>query len=157
MAARRRDHPGLRIGELAARGGVSTDTIRYYERLGLLGAPRRTAGGYRSYDEPDLGRLQFIRRGKLLGFSLDQIRGLLGLAEEGECRPLRRHVVDLLRHEIQQYEAKLAELVAFKETLEASYRTALERQGEPTCRCADFPATCACLPVHVGEEAAWRP
>ncbi|MHB8576747.1 MAG: MerR family DNA-binding transcriptional regulator, partial [Dehalococcoidia bacterium] len=61
---------GLRIGELARRAGTSVDTVRFYERCGLLGMPGRTAAGYRCYQAPDIGRLQFIRRAKLLGFSL---------------------------------------------------------------------------------------
>src|SRR5688500_10403511 len=86
---------GLRIGELAERADTSTDTIRYYERMGLLKPPERTASGYRLYGDEDVGRLQFIRRAKRLGFSLRDIRGLVETAEEGQCGPLRRQVVDL--------------------------------------------------------------
>ncbi len=78
----------LHIGDLADKAGVSADTVRYYERLGLLGSPARTAGGYRVYTEADLGRLLFIRRAKLLGLSLDEIRGLLEWrrrASAGRC------------------------------------------------------------------------
>ncbi len=157
MGSRRPDDGALRIGEVAARVGASTDTLRYYERLGLLGAPHRTASGYCLYGEQELGRLRFIRRAKLLGFSLDEIRGLLGLAEEGDCRPLRGQVAELLRRKIDECEATLAEVTAFKDTLEAYYRLALERRGEPACRCATFPATCACLPSQVQEDAPWRP
>lgn len=141
----------LHIGDLADKAGVSADTVRYYERLGLLGSPARTAGGYRVYTEADLGRLLFIRRAKLLGLSLDEIRGLLGVAQEGECRPLRREVAELLRRKIGECEERLAELSAFKSSLEERYRLALEHEGEPTCGCASFPATCACLPVGVDE------
>ncbi|MBI3961245.1 MAG: MerR family transcriptional regulator [Deinococcus sp.] len=141
----------LRIGALAARAGTSADTVRYYERLGLLGVSRRTESGYRLYDTADLRRLQFIRRAKLLGLSLDEIRGLLGLAEEGECRPLRRQVAELLRHKIAECETKLAELMAFKMSLEERYRQALEHQDEPACGCATFPASCSCLPARLEE------
>ncbi len=74
--ARHQRH-GLRIGELAERAGTSTDTIRYYERMGLLQSPERTASGYRLYTDADLGRLLFIRRAKRLGFSLGDIKGLV--------------------------------------------------------------------------------
>jgi len=67
----------LRIGELAARAGTSADTVRYYEKLGLLGAADRSDGGYRLYGLAELGRLQFIRRAKLLGLTLEEIRSLL--------------------------------------------------------------------------------
>ena len=147
------DHPeeAWRIGELALRAGTSTDTVRYYERLRLLDAAARSDGGYRLYGEPELRRLQFIRRAKLMGLSLEEIRGLLGLAEEGQCRPLRRQVAELLRGKIEDCEAQLAELHAFKASLEERYRLALASQERPTCGCAAFPASCACLPVQIEE------
>src|SRR5919202_2109702 len=92
----------LRIGEVAARSGTRVDTVRYYERLGLLGIPARTSAGYRAYGAVDLGRLPFIPRAKRLGFSLVEIRGLLGLAEDGECKPLRRQIAELLRTKIEE-------------------------------------------------------
>lgn len=70
----------LRIGALASEAGVGIDTIRYYEREGLLPAPRRRASGYRDYDAGAVVQLRFIRRAKSLGFSLDDIRELLALS-----------------------------------------------------------------------------
>ncbi len=136
-----------RIGELAERARTSTDTVRYYERLGLLGAPHRAENGYRLYTDTDLGRLQFIRRAKRLGLSLEEIRGLLGIAEEGACGPLRHQVAELLARKIKACEAQLAELAAFKANLEERHRLALGRLNEPACGCATFPATCGCLPI----------
>lgn len=150
MASRHNSRP-LRIGELAARADTSADTVRYYERLGLLGAPSRAQNGYRLYHEAELGRLQFIRRAKRLGLSLDEIRGLLGLAEGGECRPLRQQVAELLRRKIEECEGQLAELAAFKASLEQRYELALRHEDAPACGCASFPATCACLPVQITE------
>jgi DNA-binding transcriptional MerR regulator len=141
----------LRIGELATRAGTSADTVRYYEKLGLLGPPSRSEGGYRLYGAAELGRLQFIRRAKLLGLSLEEIRGLLGLAEEGDCHPLRGKVAALLRRKIEECEAKLTELTAFKANLQERYRLALQNRDEPACDCATFPASCACLPVQIQE------
>lgn len=69
--------PRLKIGALALAAGVKPDTIRYYERLGLLKAPGRTRSGYRVYDDEDLGRLLFIRSIQELGFTLEQTRSLL--------------------------------------------------------------------------------
>ena len=88
MAGSRRDGL-LRIGELAARAGASADTVRYYERLRLLGPPARSESGYRLYSAVELGRLRFIRRAKRLGLSLEEIRSLLGVAEEGASRARR--------------------------------------------------------------------
>jgi hypothetical protein len=76
---------GLSITQLAARASVRPDTIRYYERTGLLPAPARTAGYHRRYDERALDRLQFIRGAKRLGLRLDAIAELLELRDAGQC------------------------------------------------------------------------
>jgi len=68
------------IGKLAAETGVNIETIRYYERVGLIPTPPRTTGGHRAYDEAHVERLTFIRRGRELGFSLNDMRALLDLA-----------------------------------------------------------------------------
>lgn len=78
-----RERP-LSIGQVAALTSCKAPTIRYYEGLGLLGAPTRTAGGHRTYSGDDVGRLIFIRRSRDLGFSLDTIRSLLDLAADPE-------------------------------------------------------------------------
>ena len=69
----------LRIGEVAKQSDVGIETIRYYEREGLLAEPDRRPSGYRQYDEAVVARLQFIRRAKELGFTLAEIKELLGL------------------------------------------------------------------------------
>lgn len=70
----------MKIGELARRSGVGIDTVRYYEREGLLPKAKRLASGYRTYDDSDLRRLEFVRRSKALGFTLPEIRELLALS-----------------------------------------------------------------------------
>ena len=67
----------LRIGEVAKRAGVSIDTLRYYERLRLLPRPKRSSGGFRLFANEDIKRVQFIKQAQELGFSLDEVRGLL--------------------------------------------------------------------------------
>lgn len=69
------------IGHLSSRSGVNVETIRYYERIGLLAKPLRTSAGYRLYRLADVERLAFIRRTRDLGFSLDDVRRLLDLAD----------------------------------------------------------------------------
>ncbi len=81
MAAKKRD---ILSGTLAKEAGVNVETIRYYENIGLMPEPFRTANGYRVYDETDLKRLSFIRRCRELGFSLDEVRDLLGLVDGGD-------------------------------------------------------------------------
>ncbi|RDZ29699.1 heavy metal-responsive transcriptional regulator [Lysobacter silvisoli] len=70
----------MQIGQLAKRAGVAIDTVRYYERNGILPLPERQASGYRAYDERDVDRLRFLRRAKALGFTLTEIRDLLELS-----------------------------------------------------------------------------
>jgi DNA-binding transcriptional MerR regulator len=72
--------PGLTIGKFAAAQGVGVETVRFYHRRGLLPLPERRASGYREYSDADQGRLAFIRRARRLGFTLDEIRDLLGPA-----------------------------------------------------------------------------
>lgn len=74
---------GLSIGKLAALSGVNLETIRYYERIGLMPEPARTEGGHRLYERAHRQRLAFVRRGRELGFGIDDIRTLLDLAEPG--------------------------------------------------------------------------
>ena len=91
----------MKIGEAAAASGCHLETIRYYERIGLLPRPKRTASGYRAYAQDDVARVRFITRGRDLGFSLDEIRGLLRLTEDPElsCAQVdqlaRQHLADI--------------------------------------------------------------
>ena len=75
------DMAGLTIGKFAAAEGVGVETVRFYQRRGLLALPERRNSGYREYTEADQWRLAFIRRARLLGFTLGEIRELLGPAE----------------------------------------------------------------------------
>jgi DNA-binding transcriptional MerR regulator len=107
----------LTVGQLAARAGVRTDTIRYYEREGLLPTPRRTEGEHRRYGPADLDRLLFIRGAQRLGLRLAEIRELLAVRDTGTCacEPaealLRRHVAEI-GSEIQRLTALRTELLA---------------------------------------------
>lgn len=82
----------LLIGALSRRAGVPVQTIRFYEREGLLAAPPRSRSGYRVYGEDVIGRLRFIRRAQDLGFTLKEIRDLVALQDtlSGDCAAVRR-------------------------------------------------------------------
>jgi MerR family mercuric resistance operon transcriptional regulator len=85
-------HATFTRGQLANSSGVKGETIRYYEKCGLLGAPARTAGGHRIYTEEHVGQLKFIRRCRGLGFTINEIDGLLGLASalDKTCEQVRQ-------------------------------------------------------------------
>ncbi len=105
----------LSIGRLSARTGCNIETIRYYEKIGLLAAPPRTAGGHRVYDGGHAERLGFIRRSRELGFSLDEVRVLLGLAdgEEYDCGKVR----EITLHHLQGVKDKIRDLRRLERTL----------------------------------------
>ena len=79
----------MRVGQLARSVGVNVETIRYYQRIGLLNLPEKPSGGYRSYNDDDRRRLRFIRRAQRLGFSLDDIRALLKLSGS-DCQQVQK-------------------------------------------------------------------
>jgi Hg(II)-responsive transcriptional regulator len=104
----------LTIGKLADAAEVGIDTVRFYERAGLLRKPQRTAAGYRLYAESDAARLRFIRRAKALGFSLDEVAELLRLNDGGGRRGAVRALAEQRLSEIEQ---KLTELSRMRNTL----------------------------------------
>jgi MerR family mercuric resistance operon transcriptional regulator len=100
--------PRLPIGILATRTGCNIETIRYYEKIGLLAAPRRSEGGHRMYGTGHLMRLTFIRRARDLGFTLDKVRDLLRLTDERD-RPCGE-VRDLAVGHLDEVRTKIADL-----------------------------------------------
>jgi Cu(I)-responsive transcriptional regulator len=109
--------PQIPIGELAKATGAKIETIRYYERVGLLPKPERTAGNYRSYSAAHLGRLSFVRRARDLGFSIEQVRALLGLSDQKDrsCA-----TVDLIaREHLEEVDRKLSDLRKLRRELNA--------------------------------------
>jgi MerR family copper efflux transcriptional regulator len=98
--------PNLGIGQLAKRAGVAIDTVRYYERNDLLSPAGRLASGYRHYGEAELKRLRFIRRAKALGFTLEDVRGLLSLSDERNVAKVK-HAAE---SKLSDIEERIAEL-----------------------------------------------
>jgi MerR family transcriptional regulator, copper efflux regulator len=99
----------MKIGEVARRVGIPIDTVRYYERNGLLPPPARRASGYRDYHDSDIARLNFVLRAKALGFTLIEIRELLDLSDvaEGDMGNIRELAAGKLR-DIEQRIGQLA-------------------------------------------------
>jgi MerR family mercuric resistance operon transcriptional regulator len=104
------------IGEVAACSGLPPDTLRYYERIGLLPPPARTSGGFRVYPPQVLDRLRFIKQAQALGLTLQEIRDLLAYQDHGgleRCRKVR----DLLQAKLEELQQKLSELEQFRAVL----------------------------------------
>ncbi len=104
------------IGELAKTVGLRSQTLRFYERQGLLPAPRRAANGYRTYDESSVARVSFIRSAQVAGLTLAEIAGVVGLRDHGDA-PCT-HVMTLLSSKLDAIRARRAELAALEEDLE---------------------------------------
>jgi MerR family transcriptional regulator, copper efflux regulator len=127
----------LSIGALASATGVTAPTIRYYEDIGLLPAPDRSAGGRRTYGRVDVERLCFIRRARDFGFSIEEVRRLAGLSVSpgGDCSDVRdvasRHLV-AVRSRLADLKALEATLTGFVGLCDASCA------GGPTSDCAVF-------------------
>ncbi|WP_292533637.1 helix-turn-helix domain-containing protein [Methylocystis sp.] len=106
----------LSIGALSKHSGVNIETIRYYEKIGVMPTPDRSASGYRLYGPDHLKRLSFVRRGRQLGFSLDEIRGLLRLVDGDTytCAQVRELTLD----HVAEIRRKIADLKRLKRVME---------------------------------------
>ena len=103
----------LGIGQLAKQGGVGIDTVRYYERNGLLAPRSRLASGYRRYGDIELARLRFIRRAQGLGFTLEEIKQLLALSAQRDVGRVKRSA----QAKLLDVEARIAALVRMRNGL----------------------------------------
>lgn len=123
---------GFLIGELAQRAGVNRETLRYYERRGLLRPSRRSASGYRLYDSAAAERLSFIKRAQAFGFTLDEISVLLGLRPESP-RSCRR-VLNILDKKVEELARTITEMKRFHQQL-SRYRDECARAVDEGSRC----------------------
>jgi len=130
------------IGTLAKRSGVTVETIRYYERIGLLPAPPRSAGGYRVYSSVHAERLQFVRRARDLGLSLDEVRHLLSLADQKSNSCSKVHA--LAAHHLADIRTRIADLKRMERVLARLVRS---------CAKGDLPS-CPLLEAlaHSGDD-----
>jgi DNA-binding transcriptional MerR regulator len=138
---------GLRVAELAAAVGLAPDTIRYYERAGLLPPPERTAAGYRSYDTAAVDRLRFVQGAQRLGLRLADVRSLLAVRDTGTCpcEPAE----DLLRRRLAEVDAEIARLVALRAEM-AAMADAL-----PAADCPQPTPGTWCPPTEGGDSPCW--
>jgi len=124
----------MRIGELANRVGITPDTIRYYEREGLLPPPKRTTNGYRDYGPETVDDLQFIKKAQALGLKLSAVREVLEISSGGE--PPCEHVRATVASRLAEVEQRIKELRALRSTLRETLER-LDRAPPPKagCRC----------------------
>ncbi len=118
----------LTIGILAKRSGVSVETIRYYQRRALLKEPSKPRGGFRHYPEETVRRVLFIKRAQALGFTLEEIHGLLALDERKGCTETR----DMAAHKLEIIAQKITDLLKIKKSLARLVRSCdASAAGEP--------------------------
>jgi DNA-binding transcriptional MerR regulator len=127
----------MRIGILASQTGTTVPTIRYYEQIGLLRPAARQSGGQRTYDQEDARRLAFIRRCREFDFSIDDVRSLLSMIQNGRssCTEAR----DLAQLQLEKVKRKLAELKALEATFTSMVANCDSRcAGGPALDCVIF-------------------
>ncbi len=138
---------GLTIGELGKRLQLNPKTIRYYEEVGLLPEPQRSESGYRLYSRDEMERLQLVKRAKLLGLSLAEIKEIVEYAIDGRCSALGRRLLSLVDAKLGEIDQKIQDLIAFQQDLRRYQRDLSNRLvsgAEAECRPA-VPTPCRCI------------
>ena len=140
------------IGALSERSGVNVETIRYYEKIGVMPTPARTGAGYRIYNLGHLRRLHFVRRGRELGFSLDELRGLLHLVDGHSftCAQVQALTVEHLK-DIRQ------KIVDLKRLERVMSEMAKQCKGDQLPECPIIDALFEMSPVIVGKRGDSKP
>ena len=130
----------MTIGNLAKVAGVPPRTIRFYESKGILPTPSRSASGYRLYGPDDLKRLSLVRRARSLGFSLSEIRNLVGLAQHERCDSFQGKAAQLMIQKLAEVDAAIQQLNGTRRALEKS----IGNNGGD-CQQAVLECGCDCL------------
>jgi DNA-binding transcriptional MerR regulator len=138
----------MRISELAESAGVPTTTVRYYERIGLLPPPVRTASGYRDFDDAAAARLLYSARARRMGLSCDQITALLAAWSGDNCSAAHGRVVQMIEDKQADIARRVAELQQFGDELEGLRADLLASPPPSACR-ADLSC---CVPDSPGLE-----
>ena len=140
----------MRISELAESAGVPASTVRYYERVGLMGLPDRTASGYRDYGEDAAARLLFIARARRLGLSCEQVAELIPVWAGANCAAAHDRVARLIEEKQAEIADRVADLRQFSAQLDA-VRATLEAESPPRACRADLSC---CVPESAGVPVA---
>ncbi|MGH3088933.1 MAG: MerR family transcriptional regulator [Rubrobacteraceae bacterium] len=147
----------LKIGEVARLVGMPAKTLRYYEDLGLISPARQEGSGYRVFGWRELEQIEFVRRAKLMGLSLEQIRTLVGIAEDGVRSGVLHRLENMLDEKLEETERTLEELRSLRESL-LEYRDRVSVvEKENLCRCAERGETEFCGCVTAATEGVTPP
>jgi Hg(II)-responsive transcriptional regulator len=140
----------MRTSEVAAQAQVNTQTLRYYERRGLLPAPERTSSGYRAYTADSVRVVRFVKRAQQLGFTLSDIEELLHLADGGpaSCEEATR----MARARIADLQRRIAELVGMRDALARLVDTCDQPRAERDCPILRDIETAAAMPTYAATE-----
>lgn len=136
---------GLRAGQVAVAAGVNRQTLRYYERRGLLAEPDRTLGGHRLYPQETVQVLRVIKAAQRLGFTLDEVADLLTVGAHRHGRRTDSSLLNRAESKLAEVEQKIADLAVIRKTLQA----ALAAGCDDLMTCAETP----CCPLPFGELA----
>jgi len=151
----------MNIGALATATGVTPDTLRYYEREGLVDAPRRGDNGYRQYGDADVARVRFVRGAQALGFTLAEIRVAVGRLRKG--RFCRADIEAQLHRKVAEIDAHMAQLRALKKELLATFASltcedpAAMRPALPARRAEAPPSRAKVKPAAPADAGASAP
>lgn len=148
----------LRISEVAALSGFSSATLRYYEKIGLMAPPVRTASGYRVYDERAVARLTFIGRARQVGLTLDAIGALARLWDQDECAVLQGPMSGFVHSKLEETAARITELQILRRQLENLAGRLSEEKSSPgacdeRCACNDLGAPVPRPTVELGSAS----
>ena len=140
----------MRISELAESAGVPTSTVRYYERVGLLARPDRTASGYRDYGEDAAARLLFVSRARRMGLSCEQVTSWVAVWAGTNCGATQERVTRLIEDKQAEIARRVTELQQFSAQLDG-VRARLEAEPPPSACLADLSC---CVPQQAGAPVA---
>lgn len=144
----------LKIGEVAELTGFPTKTLRYYEERGLVEPADRTEAGYRLYGEEEIARLEFVKKAKLIGLTLEQITELVSMAAEGGRGRVLPRLEEVLDSRLRETERRMAELAEFREGLLYYKERLLETDPVQSCDSGNGASFCGCLDsVTEGRDA----
>ncbi len=144
----------LKIGEVAQLMGFPAKTLHFYEEQEILKPAARTEAGYRLYGREEVARLEFVKRAKLLGLTLKEIKELLDLAAEASRGKMIPRLEDVLEAKLEEIERRMAELAKLREGLLYYSERAFETDPVENCGCREGVSFCSCLEAVTGEGGA---